>query len=239
MAAIFGNVKNVDQKTKDIVDGFIKQAQSLLPNEQNQYFNIPELIFMVTILYYYHPEYFTVHGPHMTLQKDAKIVRYHDEDVVSTNTVYGNVIIDKFNKGKFVWTFDIIEPSEEAIITIGIDASKREFPGGAFCSSTENKNAFYAYQCWPEDADSLKMNNSKVDKNNSNADYGVIYSDKKCQVQMELNMDDKTLRYYVDNEDQGIAYEGIIFDNNEEYYMCMSIDEVMSVELVDFQHNFT
>ena len=66
--------------------------------------------------------------------------------------------------------------------------------------------------------------------------YGCAYSDKDNQVKMELNMDDKTLKYYVNGEDQGIAFDNICFDNDQHYSMCISLDEPMSVQLIDFKH---
>ena len=46
-----------DQRIMDIVNGFIKYIQLLLPNEHNTYYNIPELVNHKCIDYCYNPYY--------------------------------------------------------------------------------------------------------------------------------------------------------------------------------------
>ena len=48
-------------------------------------------------------------------------------------------------------------------------------------------------------------------------------------------MNDKTIKYYVQGFDQGIAFDNIYFDNDQEYSMFVSMHEPMSVQLLDFQ----
>ena len=125
MNTSFDLIKKADQISKDIVTGFIKDAQTLLPNEKSTYYNIPELIFILTIIYYFNPEYFTIHGKYMRLNETKDTVeRFMDPEAFwIRNTVYGNIVITKEDKGKFIWTFKTIEPPEETEIAIGIDSS--------------------------------------------------------------------------------------------------------------------
>ena len=53
-------VKDVDSKTKDIVNGFLRRIQLLLPSDIYDIYhdNIPDLISYFCILYFYIREYF-------------------------------------------------------------------------------------------------------------------------------------------------------------------------------------
>ena len=240
MSTKFDVIKKVDQRTKSIINGFMKEAQSLLPFQDNSYYNIPDLVFMITILYYFNPEYFSVHGRNMELNENKDIMGSHG----GRNTVYGNIVITKKDRGKFIWTFKLIEPKENVIMTIGIDSSNKAFVNDRFYCSGYG-HVFYGYQSYSEfDTGSLMMRSSEVEKQSwkdtdQGYEYGVIYSDTESQVKMELNMDDKTLKYYVNGKDQGIAFQNICFENDEKYSMCISLDEPMSVRLLDFKHEFT
>ena len=90
----FGSSKDVDQRTKDIVIGYIKQCQKLLPFKNNSYYNIPPLIEHVCIYYYWIKEYFTDHGDSIILNDDKNIAT---NTVDSYETVYGNILIKRID----------------------------------------------------------------------------------------------------------------------------------------------
>ena len=52
---------------------------------------------------------------------------------------------------------------------------------------------------------------------------------------MELDMDEKMLKCYMNNVDQGIAFDNIPFRNDQTYTMCVSFDELMPVKLINSQ----
>ena len=66
--------------------------------------------------------------------------------------------------------------------------------------------------------------------------YGCVFCDKQCEVTMELNMKDKTLKYNVDGKDQGVPFKDVFLRNDEVYSMCISLDEEMAIELKQYQH---
>ena len=49
---------------------------------------------------------------------------------------------------------------------------------------------------------------------------------------MELNISDKSLRYYVNGEYQGISFNDITFEKNEEYFMAVTVDEKAIIQLI-------
>ena len=240
MTLNFELLKGADPRTKDIVNGFIKNSQVLLPNEENAYYNIPSLVFMMTLLYYYNPEYFTKHGRDISLNETKNIA--HLEKSAGYSTVYGNITITKKDQGKHIWTFNISEPNKQVIMTIGIDSSAKRFLNADF-NTIENECAFYGYQCYGEDSSdpNIKIQgylayNDDIDTNRYSWRYGTCYSAEVSIVKMVIDMDDKTIRYFVNDEDQSIAFKDICFDKDEEYTMCVSMDETVTIQLIDYQH---
>ena len=60
----------------------------MLPNEKNSYFNIPELVVMLTMVYHWIPEYFAVHGKRITLNEDGTTFNFTSLTQTTTNTAY-------------------------------------------------------------------------------------------------------------------------------------------------------
>ena len=242
----FQDMKKVNQKTRDIVYSFVKQVQSVLPNQDNPYYNIPPLVFMLATIYYFNPEYFTSHGDCMKLSGNNDTIQSIGDKcgTTSINTVYGNIIIRREDTGKFIWTFKIIQPPNEVILIIGIDSSKKECINTKFTNSSRFDYTFYGYYSYYDaDYDDYRtgarlISSKEANKQNWKSDvYGPVYTDKESEVVMELNMNDKSLKYHVNGEDQGVAFDNICFRNDEQYTMCISLDEIMSVKLVDFQYS--
>ena len=241
----FEAIKNADQKTKDIVNCFMKQLQELLPYQQNPYYNIPAIVFMITMSYYYNPEYFTTYGNYMQLNEDKNEIYLQPSAKYElvTNTAYGNIVITKSDIGKHIWTFKIIETNKEVVMGIGLDSSNKEFPNKDFVTD-DNTHSYYVYSSYAdvesyEDIETItgeRYHNEAVDEHSYTKSYGDAYTGTSCEVKMELNMDEKTIRYYVNDEDQGVAFKDICFRNDEEYKMCISFDESVTVQLRNYQH---
>ena len=64
----FVKIKDVDNKKKLIVMGYIRIYQNLFENN-NTYYNIPSLVQYLCIAYYWIAEYFTIHGDNINLIK--------------------------------------------------------------------------------------------------------------------------------------------------------------------------
>ena len=105
----FAVAREADTRIKHAINGYLKGVQKLFKHDDKSYSHVPSIISMIVILYYYRPEYFTVHGPLSELNDEKDIVTASKED---TSGVYGNVVITKDSKGIFKWTFDIIDPSD-------------------------------------------------------------------------------------------------------------------------------
>ena len=102
----------VGERSEDnVVNGYLKQQQSLIPDEENSYHTIPALVIQLIVSFYYTPECFTAHGSRIRLNEQCDIFEYGIADSVHRriNTIYGNIRIDKqLYENKFLWEFEII-----------------------------------------------------------------------------------------------------------------------------------
>eukprot|EP01084_Bolivina_argentea_P297262 512103_1 len=206
--------KQIDDKTKNIVYGYIRRYRKLLPNDII-YYDIPSLVQHLCISYYWTPkEYFTYHGIHMSVNTARNVATMNKEGYNPEGvTVYGNIDIDD-SLLIYKWSFKIIHDDDSAM-SIGIDSSNKP---EKFCNNTfvfENSNDFYA----------IRNNGWKYSFLIANEEESEPYSGwtQGDTVKMELNTMQKTLGYYVNDK-----YHGIAFDNidckNKTYKMavCMS-----------------
>ena len=132
-------------------------------------------------------------------------------------------------------------------MAIGIDASNKSFGGTEFydldCRSP-NRSIFYAYYSYAGASDvspCIFSTQNEIDNDNTtyksiNGSYSCIYSHDNNRVKMELNMNDKTLKFYVNDKDQGIGVKKINFENDEKYTMCICSDGMIKMQLADCQH---
>ena len=86
----FARLKHICQRDKDIIIGYIREAQSLLPNDNNPYYNIPEIVGITTMLYFHLAEYFEFHGDGLEISDDKRMITYKTGEPV-IGAVYGNV----------------------------------------------------------------------------------------------------------------------------------------------------
>ena len=76
MALNFDKTEQISERTKDIVSGYLKQCQVLLPNQDNPYFDIPKIVRFTILMFYHYPEHFTAYRSTMQVNKDKTSVQY-------------------------------------------------------------------------------------------------------------------------------------------------------------------
>ena len=125
------------QRDKDVIFGFIRNAQRLLPFKENPYYTIPALVAYVVLPYFAAIEYFTKHGTAMTLSDDKFTCKNNRR---TWSTVYCAFDInDKTNYNKVIWDLLINIPKSETLAVLGIDGSNKNFPD----KSINNSNVLY------------------------------------------------------------------------------------------------
>ena len=225
----------VNQRIIDIVNGYIKCAQLLLPYRDNPYYNIPQLVNQICINFYNNPEYFTKYNSDAIQLNDEKTMIIVPQDAfIEHGTSYGNVDIIDDNRLKYTWKFKIILRSYLTPIAIGIDSSNKAYVAKKFFDC-DNKYPYYAFQIRPHKGSLYKYDDGLID----DCDFDKkIHGIDGTTVTMKLNIKDKTLKYYIDDIDQGIMLTNIYFDQDTIYNMAVYISYIspasVTVELIDF-----
>ena len=220
-----------DEHTKDIVNGYLRLEQDLLPHTENSYYTIPALVIHLILSFFYNPEYFTIHGSRTKLNEDYDTFKFtKDQGNYGLNTTYGNIEIHKeMYCNNFIWKFEIISIKTPICVAIGIDSSNKQYSESSF-DSIMNDHTFYSYE-------SIQSHSQMRGNSGVKFDYGSIYCTAKTTISMELDMKQKTLRYFVNGEDQGIAINDVNFANDERYSVAISTDNDIKIKLLQFEQS--
>ena len=229
----FSMTQHFDQKIKDIVLGFTREVQALLPYQQRSYYNIPLLVSHIIIWYYSPIEYFTAHGGSIIISKSKEIAILQYKNPLASNTFYGAFKINKNgNYNKLIWNLLINIPNDQTIAVIGIDSSNQTAVNCTFAHPMHS-GKYYGWQSSVRylGQAGIFMSHDKT----LNHTYGVTWSKSHVNVVMGLNVKNTTLKFYVDGEDQGIATDNVQFEDGDEYLLAISMDEALSkVQILDF-----
>ena len=137
----FDAVKFIDQRTQDLVKGYVKELNEELTNKV---VNIPPLIANACLLFYCIREDFTALGANMRVDRD--MVRTVN---VGQHTVYGKMAITpQDNKYIYKWTIEIAETNYQFFaFSLGIDSGNKAILNDDFSVSGPYGNTahFYAF----------------------------------------------------------------------------------------------
>ena len=179
-------LKFADQRTKDIVVGYCKSAQTILTSKHpdNSFYLIPIHITNICLAYYFIIEQFIECGnEHIQITNQRRTI--YNPPTGYWDTAYGTFEIDcndEINKNAiFRWTFDI-ENNGNYCNAIGIDETKRKWVNDHFKIQEDTSNYSYIAdgQCYES---YIPLPHGPKYKNGD-------------RIIMELNMMDKTLIYY-------------------------------------------
>ena len=218
-SACLEDVKNIDQRTKDCVFGYIRKIQDIFP-EDNVYFTIPSLVIHWVLLYFYTAERFEIYGKNSKVSDDGKIVT---NTTGCWSTVYGNVKIPSLNKRMYKWRFKIIDRT--GWMAVGIDETKyvRKDRGGFEDHEGESK----IYVLW--------HNGEKLDWETDVDDVDNLLSyDTGDTVEMTLNLMKQTLCFSINNNEAIKAFENITIGQDITYCMAVCTSAcASSIQLMD------
>ena len=224
MASIpFEKLRSVDQKTKDLVEGFIR---SVLQNE-----NIPSLILTICISFYYLGEFFSICGKGMVIDDDMTMLKVCSlkRGTFVRNTGYGNIKIENAYHCIYSWAIKLVA-MDIYNTYIGIDASDKAHVNRNFAIV---RNEYYVI-----DAKGTKKYRTVQNNKHQRLSYGKKLNEGDI-VKMEINTENKTMQFWINDEDQGIAFENITFDDFE-YHLAISLctdkqNYAHCVKLLDFK----
>ena len=213
----------IKQSIKDIVFGYIR-------NTYCDY--IPGLIIYWCLLYYYEKEeFFSKCNDTISIINDCTAKGL--QNTGQSSYIFGHKIIKKLDNCTYIWCFkmfgDFPDPTMfwgsplEIGITDKMDINDKPNSHYFYCSSgLKNSIKSDSYFDYPW--------NQKCEQ------YGTPFgvNDNK----MKLNVVKRTLRFYVNDKAQGIAFNAIVFGKNQKYKMVLSINSGdIPVQLIDFTQN--
>ena len=211
---------------KDVVYGYIRKIQSLLPSDK-PYFNIPDLV-KHNCLMYCIGEYFA----YSNYIKAFKLENNDQQVTLCKNpsnpiySIYGQIESNKDSNTIYIWTFKIMlkKKYQFPTIFIGITESDNRWYNKQF-NHQYNRKPWYCYssdghKCWYALAPGAK--------------YGVTYGHGDI-VKMELNSIENKLEFYVNGKSQGNAFRGIEL-NVRQFSLAITLSKSSeTVQLLSFQ----
>ena len=227
MAALtFEEMKNVDQRSKDTVFGFIRQ--------QNQLFDlqIPSIILFICLQFYYLKEYFIKIGDGMILNENKNIIILTEDNKKNKysyykRTVYGNISTSNSNSNHKIYKWHIKILQCKLNIYIGLDSSPQEHINTDFSNDSKNKYKFYALTThgdlyWRRSSDNSGTNVYYKYENRIKTGDNVI---------IEYNTKTQSMIYYKNGQNLGVAYNDIDTDLQYYFAICLGSDgESVSLE---------
>ena len=215
-------LNDVCQSTRDTVFGYIRECQKLLNEDRI----IAPLIYHLCLLFFHIKEYWTAfHGGIFEVNEkmDTFTKFWHGR-----GTVYGNICIDSEIECVYKWKFKILENKNWFGVYFGIDSSNKKFLDRDYRDWTaENKSKHYAY------GDQKIFTNHKMSRYGDQTLKGFMNVET---VQIELNTKDRTIKYIVDDIDQGIAFKNI--DITLKYHLAISTyRRYLSIKILSFEQN--
>ena len=164
-------------------------------------------------------EYFRISGDNIAIINDCRTIKKFRKGI---HTAYGKYIIKSNTDDIYKWRFKI-EKAGNGILSIGIASKIMLYLNEPYYQYDEFEN--YSYNIF----------NGYSITQNIFQQY-ALSSKTGDIVDMELDMDECTLSYYINNEFQGCAFDEIIKDNHTKYQMAVSLQENYDeITLIDFQ----
>ena len=215
------NVKNIDQSAKNCIFGYVREIQTLFPDDKT-YFTIPTLVIHWILLYYSMIEKFDVQncGETYRLSEDNTIV-------TKTETNYPVAYLSKIlvpETGIHKWKFKIICVSVYTTI-IGIWKTRFALDLFAELWQTRARGKFYG---WSATHRCITAGDNRIGKN-----YGSAIKSEDI-IEMIVDLDKYQIRYIHNNEDLGVAFTEI---EKTTYRVCMCVYEKgNSVQLLQYEN---
>lgn len=224
MSQCLRTAKNANQRTKDLINGYIRLKSKNL--------NIPIVINYVCLLYYLLKDRFGKHGKALKLSSDTNSKHYNIVKSKQTqtfaiwNTAYGDVDIDtnKFKDMIVNWTLKM----EGYYGVIGIAPSNYSKTEGGFVFRFANDDTPGIYG-WHGNTGCLRS----TGLSGGGKDCGLKFG-KGDTIKMELNVKEKVLKFYRNSDNNHVKIDNI--DTTKIYRLAISLcwwNEIPKLTLID------
>eukprot|EP01084_Bolivina_argentea_P187040 322270_1 len=211
----FKQLKQISQRTQDIVFGYIREIQ-----KDHSFQQAPELIGFVCLAYYYLSEYFDTIGANAEIDEEkTTITNTHKQYRYAS--AYGRIKILSTETGIHKWKFKINGSKEYMSIGIEEDGFKNLNQGVHF-----RKGISYALMCTGGTTKNGKLNSSYLPNGYKKGDI----------VEIILNLSNKTISFIVNDQHNGEpAYKNILQRESLSYRMIVcTFDKGDGATLLDY-----
>ena len=217
------SVKSIDERNKNLIFGYTRNVQELLPDD-NVYYTIPKLVIHWILLYFHFGDRF-----------DDKLCNeeYHcydfsdDGSIVTMNRKRGKgpAFLTEIVKSKqrHCWRFRINHLNQETLwMTIGVWKCNHEYDLQYRLDSSRIRGKFYGWI---------------VNYQAATGDKRHKYGKRRCKtgdvVDMILDLEKLQLSYFVNEEDFGVAFDKI---EDTEYRAAISMNKSPDqIELISYK----
>ena len=220
MTLNFEELKVVDSKTKDLVNGFVRK----LVNDESTI--IPSLVVSICILFYNLKEFFTVCGEGMIIDETATKVTTK-EATYGENSCYGNMIVSNEYECVYSWELKRVVTNRcHAVIGIVCDQSRlnRIF--------TDDSLYFYSFASSGYTLSHEGWSDDKI--------CGTWRAEDIIKI--SINTKERNFKIKFNDEKEKMAFEDIKFDKETNYSFAVGNDcssnNINCIELVSFQVTF-
>eukprot|EP01084_Bolivina_argentea_P319735 554589_1 len=241
MPPIFSKLRFVNKRSKTITMGYIRSVENELHTNHH---NVPIGIKNLCVLYYLETEQFGRHSKELMISSSNGREK---NDIVEQMEdgywycVYGTIIIDKKKHPDSIykWKLRLNKSNKECVLpSIGIVVvnDNTKLPLDYYCfviaSGQSYPCEYYGFELtWGS------IRSKEIDDQIGDCLYHSLKNDinEGDIIKMELNIKNKTLKYYLNDKDLGIAFKNI----NMNYKYCLAISfasKGIQIQIVDFQN---
>eukprot|EP01084_Bolivina_argentea_P193993 332803_1 len=214
----FGNNSNHVQ-SKKILFGYIRRIQTILTSQlgNNAMYIIPDLVTILCLSYYGQREYFAVNGKDVESSTDYLTIhrKIHWKNEGIDNISYGAEVIESKSNRICLWNIQFIGNIIDTDYEAYEDYDYELFVGITSNSlfSQKRKSINYCFRTCGK----KKAKNGKWEKyTESSINFGAI-------IGIKLDLKNKTISFYHNDKNIGIAFENIECGYNINYRLAVSI----------------
>ena len=231
---------HIDRDADYIISGYIREYQACIETSYPLFKIIPNIIISACKLYSRQNDYFEIIGNNTT---DSENYKYITKTAKGWhNTSYGSNIIPSTSRIICKWWLKIGHTNENTFYAhIGLSAAdEKKLKNPINCSNFALRDGLcYAFwNCAPAELSYKHRTFISGEFSSEGKRYGktIKNDDIFC---IELNLDDGLLRFYINDVDQGVAFDNVEIDEDVQYRLAVSMCHAdNTVEIVDYEEKY-
>ena len=214
MSSCFKKLNKIDDKTKLAVYGWFRQQEKSLKLR-----NIPSMITAICILYTHNDEVFEIINKNIKVSGNKKVIS-GSLGCGWNNHNYGAIIIPSSSQNVYQWNLRINKFLGNVVLSLGISSTITpntgyQFHIDGYYQIHDGGHKYTAKGPWTTYCNKLKVND---------------------KVTIHLDLTKSEIRFSINDNDQGIAYQNILKGEDIKYRLTVCIGEVgAEIEILDFK----